>query len=114
MPKLSNTDILKKQIVQALEKSLGVVTPACKSVGIARQTFYQWYNTDEHFKKEVDDISEIAIDFVESKLYKLIDNENPTAIIFFLKTRAKHRGYNELDQPESQDQTMDFEFTEVK
>ena len=40
MPKLSNTNILKKQIIKALEQSLGVVTVACKNVGIARQTAY--------------------------------------------------------------------------
>ena len=32
----------KKAVLEALEKSLGVVTTACKSVGIGRTQFYNW------------------------------------------------------------------------
>lgn len=95
MPKLSNSDILKKQIIESLIKSLGIVTTACKAVGIARQTFYEWYNNDESFKKEVDSIECIALDFAESKLHKLINDENPAAIMFYLKCKGKKRGYIE-------------------
>ena len=40
MPKKTNIDILKKRLIEALEKSLGVVTTAVKIVGIHRSTFY--------------------------------------------------------------------------
>ena len=95
MGKPTNTDILKKQIVEALEKSLGVVTTAVKNVGIHRSTFYEWYNTDEAFKKEVDSISDIAIDFAESQLHKQLQDGNSTSTIFYLKTKGKRRGYVE-------------------
>jgi len=95
MPKLSNTDILKKQIIKALEQSLGVVTVACKNVGIARQTFYEWYKNDEDFKKAVDSIEDIALDFAESQLHKQIKDGNVTATIFYLKTKGVKRGYVE-------------------
>jgi hypothetical protein len=76
-------------MVDALEKSLGVVTSACKSVGIARQTFYDWYDeNDEQFQKEVDSIQDIALDFAESKLHKQIDKGDTTATIFYLKTKG--------------------------
>ena len=51
MPKRTKSDILKTQLVEALEKTLGVVTSACKVVGVARSTFYEWYNDDLEFKK---------------------------------------------------------------
>ena len=95
MGKPTNSDILKKQIVEALEKSLGVVTTAVMNVGIHRSTFYEWYNTDEAFKKEVDSISDIAIDFAESQLHKQIQDGNSTSTIFYLKTKGKRRGYVE-------------------
>jgi hypothetical protein len=100
MPKLSNMDILKNRMVDALEKSLGVVTSACKSVGIARQTFYDWYKNDEQFQKEVDSIQDIALDFAESKLHKQIDKGDTTATIFYLKTKGKKRGYIERTETE--------------
>ena len=95
MPKLSNTNILKKQIIKALEQSLGVVTVACKNVGIARVTFYEWYKKDEDFKKSVDSIEDIALDFAESQLHKQIKDGNVTATIFYLKTKGVKRGYVE-------------------
>ena len=89
------TKIQKKAIVEALERSLGVVTTACKNVGIARQTFYEWYKNDEEFKKSVDSIEDIALDFAESQLHKQIKDGNVTATIFYLKTKGTKRGYIE-------------------
>jgi len=85
----------KKQLLAALEASLGVVTTACKKVGVSRKTFYHYLKTDPEFKLGVDDISEIALDFVESKLHQQISSGNTTATIFYLKTKGKKRGYIE-------------------
>ena len=98
MPKPTKSDILKKRLVEALEKSLGVVTTACKQTGVNRSTFYEWYNKDEDFKKEVDSISDIALDFAESQLHKQIQGGNPTSTIFYLKTKGKRRGYVERQE----------------
>ena len=95
MDKPTKSDILKKQLVEALEKSLGVVTTACKQTGVNRSTFYEWYNKDEDFKKEVDSIGDIAVDFAESQLHKQIQDGNSTSTIFYLKCKGKKRGYVE-------------------
>ena len=85
----------KKKIIEALEKSLGIVTTACKIAGIHRSTYYEYYNTDEEFKKECDDMSNIVLDFAESQLHKQIKDGNPSSTIFYLKTKGKKRGYYE-------------------
>ena len=90
----------KKALLEALEKSLGVVTTACKSVGVDRSTFYKYVNEDEEFAKQVKDIGEVALDFVESQNFQLIKDKNPTAIIFYLKTKGKHRGFVERKEVE--------------
>ena len=82
-------------MIEALEKSLGVVTTACKSVGISRQTHYEWYKEDESYRKQVDDVADIALDFAESQLHKQISNGEVSSTIFFLKTKGKKRGYVE-------------------
>jgi len=103
----TNTDILKKAMVEAMIKSLGIVTTACKKVDIHRSTYYEWLKNDEDFKKQVEDISDIALDFAESKLHKQIDNDNITAIIFYLKTKGKSRGYVErVEQVEVKEQPL--------
>ena len=88
----------KKAILEALEQSLGVVTSACKKVGIGRTTFYDWMRSDEEFAKQVKDIEDIAIDFAESQLHKQIKGGNTSATIFYLKTKGKNRGYVERQE----------------
>lgn len=90
----------KKALLEALEKSLGVVTVACKQVGIGRTTYYEYYNNDTDFKKQVDGLKDVALDFAESQLHKKIKDGSDTAIIFFLKCQGKARGYIEKTQTE--------------
>ena len=67
-------DAQKKAMVQALEKSLGIVTAACKVVGISRQTHYNWLE-DPDYKKAVSEVGDVALDFAESHLHKLIKDD---------------------------------------
>ena len=48
---MNKTEQHKKAIIEALEKSLGVVTTACKKVGIGRTQFYNWLKEDYEFAK---------------------------------------------------------------
>ena len=91
----TKTNILKNNLINALEKHLGVVTSACKEVKCNRSTFYKYYNNDSKFRDKVDELQNVALDFVESKLFNQIKNENPTSTIFYLKTKGKKRGYLE-------------------
>lgn len=91
---------LKKAMIEALEKTLGIVTTACKMVGINRSTHYEWLKEDEDYKKAVESLEDMTLDFAESKLHKLIEGGDTSATIFFLKTKAKKRGYIERQQIE--------------
>ena len=95
---MDKTEQHKKAMIDALEKSLGVVTTACKTIGIGRTTFYQWLKDDEEFARQVDDIQNITLDFAESQLHKQIKEGNTTATIFYLKTKGKKRGYIERQE----------------
>ena len=85
----------KELLLIMLEKSLGVVTSACKNAMISRDTYYTYYHEDAEFAQRCDDIQNIAIDFVESKLFAQIMNGDVASTIFYLKTKAKNRGYSE-------------------
>lgn len=90
----------KSNVLEALEQHHGIVSEACRKCNISRQAFYNWMNDDEEFRKQAEALTEVAIDHVEGKLFKLIDELNPSAIIFYLKTKAKHRGYVEKQMVE--------------
>ncbi len=86
-------DVYKKKLLEALERTLGIVTPACKEVGVSRDTFYRYYKEDDDFKRKVDDIHEITLDFVENQLLKKIKDGSERSILFYMKYRGKSRGY---------------------
>ncbi len=90
----------KKHMLEALERSLGIVTTACNAVGIGRTTHYRWLKDDAEYKQAVKDIDNRTLDFAESHLHKLIKEGNPAATIFFLKTKGKGRGYVERQEIE--------------
>lgn len=96
----TKTDILKRNLLEALEKSLGVVTTACKIVDCNRSTFYKYYNNDKDFKSSVDELQNLTLDFAESQLHQQIKDGNTTATIFYLKTKGKKRGYVERKEVE--------------
>ena len=95
MAKTNKKQQTKKALLEALEKSLGIVTTACKIVGINRTTFYQYLKDDADFAQAVKEIEEVTLDFAESQLHKQIKEGNTPATIFYLKTKGKRRGFVE-------------------
>ena len=98
--KTNKTDTKKEAMLDALERSLGIVTTACNAVGINRSTHYDWMRKDAEYKQAVKSIEDRTLDFAESHLHKLIKEGNPAATIFFLKTKGKGRGYVERQEIE--------------
>lgn len=96
--KPQNATLKKDAMVKALEKSLGVVTTACRNIGIDRATHYRWLEDDPEYKAAVQALSDVALDFAESKLHSLIQEGDTTATIFYLKTKGKQRGYIERQE----------------
>ena len=96
----TNSDIQKKGMIEAMEKSLGIVTTACKQVGIARSTHYEWMLSDEDYKAAIDSLQDVALDFAESQLQKRMKDGSDAAIIFYLKTKGKKRGFVERQEVE--------------
>jgi hypothetical protein len=88
----------KKAMIEALEKTLGVVSTACKMADISRTTHYRWLEEDLEYKEAVDSIQDVALDFAESKLFKNIEKAKEASVFFYLKTKGKKRGYIERQE----------------
>lgn len=89
----------KEKFLAALRQGYGIIATACEAVGIGRSTYYRWYNADQEFRAQVDEVTETQVDFVESKLIQAIRAGDTTATIFYLKTKGKKRGYSEKALP---------------
>lgn len=85
----------KENLLKALERNLGIVTAACKEVNLSRNVFYEYYKNDPEFKAKVDDINEITLDFAESQLLKKIKDGSEKSIMFYMRYKARKRGYND-------------------
>lgn len=95
-----HTEPKKAAMLEALAESLGVVSEAVKTVGIARSTHYLWMNEDPVYKEAVEELNDAVIDFAENRLHKLIEKGDTAATIFLLKTKGKKRGYVERSEQE--------------
>ena len=113
---LQSLTIKKAAMYEALTNNLGNVTKSAEQIGIHRQTHYDWINDDPEYSAAVASLKNVALDFAESQLKKLMegaerqalthdgeivtikDAPNTSAIIFYLKTQGKQRGYIERQE----------------
>lgn len=93
----NRTQINKKRMLEALEKSLGVVTTALKTCNLSRTNYYKWLKEDEEFANNVRDIEAIAKDFIKSKYYECIKDKVPSVVLHGAKTQLGWNETNKLD-----------------
>lgn len=91
----TRTQVRKQAVIEALQKSLGIVTTACINAGVSRSQFYEWLKNDKEFAMAVEDVEDLQRDFVEGKLLQNIKDNDTQSILFYLKTKGKRRGYTE-------------------
>ena len=103
----------KETFLKSLKNKLCNISEACDAANIHRRTYYSWIEKDEEFKEQVEATKEGLIDHVEHQLLTQIDNNDTTAIIFFLKTRAKDRGYVEKQEITLSKPIEDITFDEI-
>jgi len=83
------------RVIQAIHNSQGLLTVAAPAAGVSYGTMMRYMRDYESVKQAAIEAKERMIDFAESKLLANIKAGDNTAIIFYLKTQAKHRGYIE-------------------
>lgn len=86
------------EVITAIEEGKGYVSKAASILGCSVGTVYNYANRYATVKAAWDDVREARHDFVENALHKRISEGSDTAIIFYLKTQAKRRGYIERQE----------------
>lgn len=91
--------MLKRRFLKALATTDFNIGEAARRAGVSRSVASTWRKTDPDFKQRMENIFEDQKDFAESILMRNMRSRHPitsnTATIFFLKTKAKDRGYIE-------------------
>ena len=84
-----------EKVVAVYKKSAGNLSLCAESLNIDRKTLDRWRKRYPELHNMMCDVEEGLIDLCETKLMQQINEGNLTAIIFFLKTKGKQRGYIE-------------------
>lgn len=98
-----STVLRKKDMLEALKKSAGIVTRAAQAINLDTSTHYRWLHEDEDYKAQVAELDNLVLDLAETALLSKIKEGDTTAIIFFLKTKGRKRGYIETKTIETGD-----------
>ena len=99
-----NNSISKKReqtaqrIIVALKETKGLLTLAASKAGVSYRTVNRYANEYPLVREAVQEAKESMLDFAEEGLFTEIKARNMTAIIFYLKTQGKHRGYTERQE----------------
>lgn len=84
-----------EQIIGALQATQGKVALAAQRLGCSVHTIYQRAKKVTTIQTTIDEYRERQLDAAELQLYKLVQEGNLGAIIFYLKTQGKRRGWIE-------------------
>ena len=102
------------EALEAIENSKGFITTIARRLGCNRSTVYRLRDRHESIRQAIEDEREKQKDYTEGKLFELIDDKNVPAVLFYLKTQAKDRGYIERQELEHTGKGgKPIEFTEV-
>lgn len=88
----------KQEVIEALEASNGLVSLAADRLNITPEAIYKRMKTDPDIAEVMQTARNRQLDFAESQLFKAIANGELTAMIFYLKTIGKQRGYVERQE----------------
>lgn len=93
-------DAKKKAIVNSIVTGTDITfSGACMAHDVGVSTAHEWRNADEAFDKAIIAARKVSrytgLDFAESVLIKKIRKEETVAVLFYLKTQGKDRGYVE-------------------
>jgi DNA-binding transcriptional MerR regulator len=85
----------QEQMIEALEQSKGLIAPAARALGCSRDTIRSYIDEYSAVAQAKLDQEEAVKDMAENALYAAILRGEAWAICFYLKCRAKDRGYVE-------------------
>ena len=90
--------VSKEQYIAAIHKSRGLLTAAADSLGVSRSALYDAAKRHPEIQQAIEDARDRTTDLAEGKLFQKINEGDNTAIIFYLKTQGKKRGYVERQE----------------
>lgn len=103
---------VKETYLQNLKFNIGQVQRSCEMTGVTYETIRKYRKADPEFAEKENAIRIGQIEWVESKLFELIEAGDKAAIMFYLRYKARELGYT--DKIEIENKTNIIEWKEVR
>lgn len=84
-----------EQVAEALRNAGGIFTGAAQQLNCSPNTVANYVKDSPTLQSLLEELQEQHLDLAETKLIKMILDGDRTAVIFYLKTKGKGRGYSE-------------------
>ncbi len=84
-----------EQIAEALRASAGIYTGAASKLRCSPQTIKNYVQRHKVLQALAEEIRDATLDLAETQLVRALNDGNLTAVIFYLKTKGKERGFTE-------------------
>ncbi len=85
----------KQALIAALREFDGNMASVARRFNCHRSLVWRKVDNDPKLRALTDELTETFIDVAEGQLFEKIRAGDTACIIFFLKTKARHRGYSE-------------------
>lgn len=92
---MSKQRFTAQQVADALIEAKGFVSVAARRLNVTGRTIRNYVNRYQVCREALIEAREGVDDMAESKLFQRINEGDTAAIIFYAKTRLRHRGYAE-------------------
>lgn len=99
-PKKSTPTLPDAVIAEQLQKSMGNISHAARSLGMNRSALHDRISRTPELVQVVQDARETIVDAAENALYSAVVSKQGWAVCFTLKTIGQSRGYIEKQQIE--------------
>ena len=86
------------EIDKRIRDKRGNIAAVARSFGVTRKAIYDRIHKSAKLQATLEESREVMLDNAETELYDQALDGNTTALIFFLKTQGKRRGYVERSE----------------
>lgn len=101
----------QEKFIEVFRKSQFNITNACKALSIRRGLVKEWCAADPDFQAELEELQDEKEDYVEDKLFQLIEAGNMPATIFASKIMLQQpnfgRRHKYIEQPQKIEATVE-------
>lgn len=88
----------KRRFLEVFEDTMCTITLACAQAGVTRDTYYKWMKYDAQFRSTVAILNDRVGDQVEDRLKKLIQQDTPASVHFWLDRKdPRYRKSSKLE-----------------